>query len=116
MLPWMHVVIADYNYVFDPLVRLPHFSEARRDTVLLIDEAHNLLDRSRSMFSASLERIACIDEIDRSSLRHMNVARQLAKLEKGLLRMAPPDKAIDCLLYTSPSPRDRQKSRMPSSA
>ena len=95
MLPWMHVVIADYNYVFDPLVRLPHFSEARRDTVLLIDEAHNLLDRSRSMFSASLERIACIDEIDRSSLRHMNVARQLAKLEKGLLRMAPPDKAID---------------------
>ena len=26
------------------------------------------------------------------------------------------EKAIDCLLYTSPSPRDRQKSRMPSSA
>ena len=25
-------------------------------------------------------------------------------------------KAVDCLLYTSPSPRDRQKSRMPSSA
>ena len=26
------------------------------------------------------------------------------------------NKDIDCLLYTSPSPRDRQKSRMPSSA
>ena len=26
------------------------------------------------------------------------------------------DKAQACLLYTSPSPRDRQKSRMPSSA
>ena len=26
------------------------------------------------------------------------------------------DECIDCLLYTSPSPRDRQKSRMPSSA
>ena len=25
-------------------------------------------------------------------------------------------RTIDCLLYTSPSPRDRQKSRMPSSA
>ena len=95
MLPWMHVVIADYNYVFDPLVRLPHFSEARRDTVLLIDEAHNLLDRSRSMFSANLDRIACIDEIDKSSPRHMNVARQLAKLEKNLLRLAPTDQAID---------------------
>ena len=27
-----------------------------------------------------------------------------------------PAKCTDCLLYTSPSPRDRQKSRMPSSA
>ena len=27
-----------------------------------------------------------------------------------------PDSSIACLLYTSPSPRDRQKSRMPSSA
>ena len=26
------------------------------------------------------------------------------------------DQVINCLLYTSPSPRDRQKSRMPSSA
>ena len=26
------------------------------------------------------------------------------------------DRTISCLLYTSPSPRDRQKSRMPSSA
>ena len=29
---------------------------------------------------------------------------------------ASPGTAYDCLLYTSPSPRDRQKSRMPSSA
>ena len=27
-----------------------------------------------------------------------------------------PAQSKDCLLYTSPSPRDRQKSRMPSSA
>ena len=27
-----------------------------------------------------------------------------------------PDRVLGCLLYTSPSPRDRQKSRMPSSA
>ena len=26
------------------------------------------------------------------------------------------EKVVACLLYTSPSPRDRQKSRMPSSA
>ena len=32
------------------------------------------------------------------------------------LSLAPVAKALSCLLYTSPSPRDRQKSRMPSSA
>ena len=31
-------------------------------------------------------------------------------------RLATPAYLVDCLLYTSPSPRDRQKSRMPSSA
>lgn len=54
LLPWVQVVIADYNYVFDPLVRLPHFSESRKDALLLVDEAHNLIDRSRSMYSAKL--------------------------------------------------------------
>ena len=41
-------------------------------------------------------------------------AYALAALEpRGTLFVGP---ACDCLLYTSPSPRDRQKSRMPSSA
>ena len=31
-------------------------------------------------------------------------------------KMKHASKAMNCLLYTSPSPRDRQKSRMPSSA
>ena len=35
--------------------------------------------------------------------------------EQGLLGIAIPEE-YGCLLYTSPSPRDRQKSRMPSSA
>ncbi|MFK7890830.1 MAG: hypothetical protein AB8B63_08445, partial [Granulosicoccus sp.] len=61
MLPWVHVVIADYNYVFDPLVRLQHFSVVARRTVLLIDEAHNLVDRSRQMFSARLNSKPCMN-------------------------------------------------------
>ena len=36
--------------------------------------------------------------------------------EKILLTHGHIDHAGGCLLYTSPSPRDRQKSRMPSSA
>lgn len=50
------VVICDYNYVFDPRVRLVRYFDeslnARR--LLLVDEAHNLPDRSREMFSAEL--------------------------------------------------------------
>ena len=37
--------------------------------------------------------------------------------ENGLrLGVGETELALACLLYTSPSPRDRQKSRMPSSA
>jgi DNA excision repair protein ERCC-2 len=50
-------VVCDYNYVFDPAVALRRFSEgANRDTLLVIDEAHNLLERGRDYYSPSLER------------------------------------------------------------
>lgn len=48
-------VICDYNYIYDPRISLKRLTEERkRETVLLIDEAHNLVDRGREMFSASL--------------------------------------------------------------
>ncbi|WP_217560766.1 ATP-dependent DNA helicase [Paenibacillus sp. GbtcB18] len=50
-------VICDYNYIFDPKVylkRLPE--EVKKQTALLIDEAHNLVDRGREMFSAELTK------------------------------------------------------------
>ena len=37
-------------------------------------------------------------------------------VQDGTLFLGLPGERVDCLLYTSPSPRDRQKSRMPSSA
>ncbi|MDP4170606.1 MAG: ATP-dependent DNA helicase [Bacillota bacterium] len=50
-------IICDYNYVFDPSVSLKRFfDEQKKKSVLLIDEAHNLLDRSREMFSADLSK------------------------------------------------------------
>lgn len=48
------VIICDYNYVFDPNVYLRRFFETKGDYVFLIDEAHNLVDRSREMFSAEI--------------------------------------------------------------
>jgi len=57
---WCDCIIADYNYVFDPQVYLRRFfaSGERRDHVFLIDEAHNLPDRAREMFSAGLSKSA----------------------------------------------------------
>ncbi|MDL2300825.1 ATP-dependent DNA helicase [Lachnospiraceae bacterium OttesenSCG-928-D06] len=49
-------IIGDYNYLFDPHVYLKRFfSEgAKGDYIFLIDEAHNLLERGREMYSAKL--------------------------------------------------------------
>lgn len=48
------VVICDYNYAFDPAVRLQRIFERGLRVTLLIDEAHNLPSRVRSMLSAAL--------------------------------------------------------------
>ncbi|MDU2201683.1 MAG: ATP-dependent DNA helicase [Anaerococcus hydrogenalis] len=46
------LIICDYNYVFDPNVYLRRFfDESIDEYIFLIDEAHNLLERSRKMFS-----------------------------------------------------------------
>ncbi|QWU15967.1 Rad3-related DNA helicase [Paenibacillus sophorae] len=50
-------VICDYNYIFDPRIGLKRLAEERKkDTALLVDEAHNLVDRGREMFSAGLRK------------------------------------------------------------
>ena len=56
MLPWANLVVCDFNYVFDPLVGLSYFNDNSDRIALLVDEAHNLGDRSRDMYSASVDR------------------------------------------------------------
>lgn len=53
---WVDDIICDYNYVFDPNVYLKrYFAEGTKgEYIFLIDEAHNLVDRGREMYSASL--------------------------------------------------------------
>ena len=49
------VIICDYNYLFDPLVYLQRFFiEKDTDNFFLIDEVHNLVSRSRAMYSAEI--------------------------------------------------------------
>lgn len=53
---WVDGIICDYNYVFDPNVRLKrYFSEGISGNYLfLVDEAHNLVSRAREMYSAQV--------------------------------------------------------------
>ena len=62
------IVIADYNYVFDPKAHLiRYFEDDTYKPKVLVDEAHNLISRSKKMYSCS------INEIDIRTLRsHLN--------------------------------------------
>ncbi|NBH14678.1 ATP-dependent DNA helicase [Lachnospiraceae bacterium] len=53
---WVDDIICDYNYVFDPNVYLKRFfSEGvKGEYLFLVDEAHNLVERGREMYSANL--------------------------------------------------------------
>lgn len=53
---WADSIICDYNYAFDPNVYLKRFfaNEKKNDYIFLIDEAHNLVERAREMYSAVL--------------------------------------------------------------
>lgn len=54
-------VICDYNYAFDPAARISeYFGDTARkgESILLVDEAHNLVDRAREMYSAEIEKEA----------------------------------------------------------
>lgn len=55
---WVDGVICDYNYAFDPNVHLKRFfgENISGDYIFLIDEAHNLVERGREMYSAEISR------------------------------------------------------------
>ena len=82
-------VICDYNYVFDPHVYLRRFfAEGRKGEYLfLIDEAHNLVERSREMYSAILYKEDFL-KLKNVVLPYTgSLARQLDKCNKELLNL-----------------------------
>ena len=66
---FMDMIICDYNYLFDPISYMKrYFDEDSSHYLALVDEAHNLVDRSRDMYSASLSYEMFKDA--RKSVRH----------------------------------------------
>lgn len=84
---WSDDIICDYNYVFDPNVYLKRFfaEGIKGDYIFLIDEAHNLVERSREMYSAELykEDFLAVKKIMKRYRPHME--KEFNKCNKILL-------------------------------
>lgn len=86
---WADCVICDYNYVFDPHVnRKSLFGEkSGKQNVLLIDEAHNLLDRARDMYSAQLKKSDFLSMKKIFREKSKSISRKLQSCNRELLKL-----------------------------
>lgn len=85
---WVDGVICDYNYVFDPNAHLKRFfSDGKKGKYLfLIDEAHNLVERGREMYSATLYKEDLLS-VKKKVKEYHKLTSQLDACNKILLGM-----------------------------
>ncbi len=82
------VIVCDYNYVFSPTVYLKRYFDGDRGEkyIFLVDEAHNLPDRAREMFSSRIAQsdfetlISMLDENDILASAALSVVSAFCKL------------------------------------
>ncbi len=87
---WVDGIICDYNYVFDPNVRLKrYFAEGspQNKYLFLVDEAHNLVERARKMYSAQLIKEDFLTVKRLVKKRAPKLAGLLDRCNKALLEM-----------------------------
>lgn len=86
---WCDGIICDYNYVFDPNVRLKRYfgEKSHGEYLFLIDEAHNLVSRAREMYSETLvkEEILLAKKIIKN--RSPKLVKLLERCNKLMLEM-----------------------------
>jgi len=80
-------IICDYNYVFDPRVSLKRFfQEGKEDFVFLIDEAHNLVDRAREMYSIEIYKEPFLEYKKYFKDKNMSLSKAFGKLNSFMLK------------------------------
>ena len=83
------------------------------DNIIQLDEGRMLPDLDHDDVSGSLERFRSVI----NNVRHpLEPVEAEVRSEGVLVPIVRIDLYLPCLLYTSPSPRDKRQSRMPSSA
>lgn len=109
---FVDVIICDYNYAYDPKARLKRFFEEKKgDYIALVDEAHNLVDRAREMFSAELSKNAVYEVLSLLPFVHTHIFKTLDKInsffvnelsrlnytEEALVKKNAPEELINLL-------------------
>jgi len=86
---WCDSVICDYNYVFDPNVYLRRFfaEDKKQPYCFLVDEAHNLVDRAREMYSATLYKKDFLHVKSLVKEFHTKLRKRLETCNKDLLEL-----------------------------
>lgn len=85
------VVICDFNYLFDPQVYLRRYFTEGGKYAFLIDEAHNLPERAREMYSAELS-LAELDALCADPLlpEHSALRQSLAEASSSFFELLFP--------------------------
>lgn len=97
------IVICDYNYLFDPFVHMQrYFDEDASHQIVLIDEAHNLVDRGREMYSVIVDTYYLkIIKRQLKSIEHKKLKNALKRLTAIFNRIKKEnesgDIAVECL-------------------
>ena len=86
---WVDTIICDYNYAFDPRAHLKRFfyEGTKEDYIFLVDEAHNLVERARNMYSASIYKEDFLELKRLLKGRAPKVEKQLTKSNSHLLEL-----------------------------
>ncbi len=81
-------IICDYNYLYDPTVYLRRFFDEQNntnDSFILVDEAHNLVDRSRNMYSASISTLEISKSMEElKKLKSKKIYHNLLEIKENI--------------------------------
>ena len=104
------LIICDYNYVFDPRAYLRRFFDNDGGAhIFLVDEAHNLVDRARDMYSAELSKrdvLALRRQTGKGTLHHslsainkwfLDARKEHAEDERSWAKAEPPETLVPLL-------------------
>ena len=104
---WTDCIICDYNYAFDPRVSLKRFFQVKTNRyTFMIDEAHNLVERSREMYSSEIRKQALLDT--RRLLRHdlPTVYKDMTRVNSWLIKARKKCQAAGNVLVEKEAPDD----------